>query len=256
MSIRLFFAFSVLASIAAAQIQTDQLPTTFTAKCVGITDGDTLEVLRDGRPVKIRLDGIDAPESGQAFGQMARQGLSMLAFGHNVLVIAREKDRYGRTIATIISPSTGTLNVNATLVRNGLAWHYKQYSKDLSLARHESEARFEKLRLWSDPNPTPPWVFRTYRGPAPLASSSPAFRPSLESGPVSNNGLLKTVIESRRNETGYQRGGSQKSYTGGKSQTQTYQPGASGKCPRGGSHARGKVDRNGKTHCAKCGRFM
>ncbi len=40
---------------------------TFSGMCVGVTDGDTIKVLRDGREARIRLEGIDCPESGEPF---------------------------------------------------------------------------------------------------------------------------------------------------------------------------------------------
>jgi hypothetical protein len=59
----LAFAFLGLAVAAEA----------FPAKVVGVTDGDTITVLRDREPVRVRLNGIDAPEKGQAFGARAKQ---------------------------------------------------------------------------------------------------------------------------------------------------------------------------------------
>ena len=46
------------------------------------------------------------------------------------------------------------------MVQDGLAWHYKQYSKDDKMAKAEVEARESKKGLWSDPNPVPPWEYR------------------------------------------------------------------------------------------------
>ena len=44
----------------------------FSGPVVGISDGDTITVLHDGKGEKIRLNGIDAPEKGQAFGNRER----------------------------------------------------------------------------------------------------------------------------------------------------------------------------------------
>src|SRR5271156_3925062 len=87
----------------------------FTGKVIGITDGDTIKVLRGGEEVKIRLEGIDCPESRQAFGNKAKQATSDLAFGKSVTVQAKGMDRYQRTLADIILPD-GT-NLNRELVR-------------------------------------------------------------------------------------------------------------------------------------------
>ena len=87
----------LLAAVATAK------PTvhTFTGKVVGVLDGDTLLVLHDKTPVKVRLLGIDAPETGQAYGTAAKQHASQLAFGKNVTVKYTEEDKYGRILAYV-----------------------------------------------------------------------------------------------------------------------------------------------------------
>ena len=65
----------------------------FTGKVVGISDGDTLSVLREGKAVKVRLHGVDTPERAQAFGTQARKFASDLAFQQTVTVDVRATDR-------------------------------------------------------------------------------------------------------------------------------------------------------------------
>ena len=127
-------------------------------KVISIKDGDTIELLKDGQPVRVRLQGVDAPEKKQDFGTRSRQFTSDLCFGKNVNLVVDGTDRYGRTVGTIIFPDGRTLNQE--LVRNGFAWHYKAYSKDPELARLEEEARSAELGLWAGKNPTAPWDFR------------------------------------------------------------------------------------------------
>ncbi|PIQ20808.1 MAG: SNase-like nuclease [Cytophagales bacterium CG18_big_fil_WC_8_21_14_2_50_42_9] len=127
-------------------------------KVISIKDGDTIELLKDGQPVRVRLQGVDAPEKKQDFGTRSRQFTSDLSFGQYVNLVVDGTDRYGRTVGTIILPDGRTLNQE--LVRNGFAWHYKAYSKDEELARLEEEARAEKRGLWAGPNPIAPWDFR------------------------------------------------------------------------------------------------
>ncbi|MRJ09960.1 thermonuclease family protein [Ornithobacterium rhinotracheale] len=128
-------------------------------KVIGITDGDTVKLLIDGQEQKIRLAHIDCPEKKQAFGNVAKKAISDLIFGKNVyLVWGGEKDKYGRLIAEIIMED-GT-NVNKLLVKKGLAWHFKKYSNNQDYAQLEIEARQNKVGLWVDPNPIPPWIFR------------------------------------------------------------------------------------------------
>jgi micrococcal nuclease len=131
---------------------------TFKAKVIGVTDGDTIVVLTENnQQIKIRLEGIDCPESHQDFGYRSKQATVELCFGKDVTVQKSGEDRYGRTLAYVF---VGDLCVNKELLRLGMAWHYKQYNKDQELAKLETEAREKKIGLWSQPNPTAPWDFR------------------------------------------------------------------------------------------------
>ena len=129
----------------------------FTAKVIGISDGDTITILKGNQQIKIRLHGIDSPEKGQAFGTKAKQFTLGLVFGKTVTVKPTETDRYGRTVAWVFVDG---LNLNEEIVRVGFAWHFKRYSKDENLAKAEIEARTNKVGLWRDPNAIPPWEFR------------------------------------------------------------------------------------------------
>lgn len=133
----------------------------FSGKVVGVSDGDTITVFRDKVPTRVRLAGIEAPESGQAFGQRAKQAASRLAFGRTVTVIVRGEDRYSRTLGTVLLPDGSILN--ELLVVEGWAWGYRQYSNDARLREMEAAARRDRRGLWADPNPVPPWEFRARR---------------------------------------------------------------------------------------------
>lgn len=131
---------------------------TFFAKVVGITDGDSITVLtKENKQIKIRLEGIDCPEKKQDFGLQAKQTISALCFNKEVRIVSTGKDRYGRTLAFIYA---GDVCLNKELLRQGLAWHYKKYNKDQDLASIEEKAKAQKVGLWSQPSPTPPWSFR------------------------------------------------------------------------------------------------
>lgn len=133
---------------------------TFTAKVVRIMDGDTMEVLYKNRPTKIRLAHIDCPENkgSQPFGKNAKKALSDLCFGQNVTVNVEKLDRYGRLIAIVVNSKNQI--INQEMVRQGLAWHFKKYSHDLVYAELEFDARKNKIGLWQDSNPIPPWEWR------------------------------------------------------------------------------------------------
>ncbi|RNI25655.1 thermonuclease family protein [Rufibacter latericius] len=141
-------------------------------KVIGIKDGDTVELLKDGKPLTVRLQGVDCPEKNQDFGTRARQFTSDLVFGKYVELVVENVDRYGRTVGEIILPDGR--NLNQELVKNGFAWHYTAYSKDQELARLEAEARAEKRGLWEGPSPQAPWEFRQSRRGKGAASANTA----------------------------------------------------------------------------------
>src|SRR5512135_262110 len=90
----------------------------FSGKVVGVSDGDTITVLQNRTPIKVRLHGIDCPEIGQDFGSRAKAFASEIVFGQVVKVMPRETDRYGRTVADVILVDGRILNHQ--LVRAGL----------------------------------------------------------------------------------------------------------------------------------------
>ncbi|SFO14102.1 thermonuclease family protein [Nitrosospira briensis] len=137
---------------------------TLTGQVVKISDGDTLTILDASRQQhKIRLSGIDAPERKQAFGTVSRQYLASLAFGKAVTVEWYKRDRYQRIIGVVLLDGR---DVNLELVKAGLAWHYKYYENEQPLGERllyteaEEVARLDRVGLWSDPSPIPPWDFR------------------------------------------------------------------------------------------------
>ena len=130
----------------------------FSGKVVKVSDGDTIEVMREGRAEKIRLAGIDCPEKKQAFGKAAKRFTLDLAAQKIVTVKVETTDRYGRTVGEVILPDGRSLN--RELVRAGYAWWYRKYSSDTTLGLLESEARSGRRGLWADPNPVPPWDWR------------------------------------------------------------------------------------------------
>ncbi len=74
-----------------------------------------------------------------------------MVFGKSVTISSTGKDRYGRTLGTVFSQDKG--NVNAELVRMGMAWHYGQYSYSVPMQQFEDYARMGKIGLWSNPKP-------------------------------------------------------------------------------------------------------
>ena len=130
----------------------------FTGKVVKISDGDTIQVMHQGKAEKIRLAGIDCPESKQPFGQAAKKFVLEIAAQKTVTVYVETTDRYGRTVGEVILPDGRSLN--RELVRAGYAWWYRKYSSDATLGLLESEAQAARHGLWADSSPVPPWDWR------------------------------------------------------------------------------------------------
>ncbi len=145
-----------------------------TYKVIGVKDGDTVELLMNGKPHVVRLSNIDCPEKKQPFGNNAKQFVSDLCFGKMVRMSTDgKKDRNKRLIAEIILKNGK--NINKELVKNGLAWHFKKYSKDNSYDTLEKQARKLKLGLWKDKNPIAPWDWRKSRNSSSPHSFSSVF---------------------------------------------------------------------------------
>lgn len=145
-----------LLALSSAHVRAES----FIGKVVGVSDGDTITVLHDLTPEKIRLNGIDCPEKKQDFGQRAKQFTSALVFAKQVKVTYQKRERYGRILGNV---SIQGKDLSEELVRAGMAWHYRQYSKDAHLQELEDEAFEARRGLWSMPDPTPPWQFRKER---------------------------------------------------------------------------------------------
>ncbi len=137
---------------------------TLQGKVVSVADGDTITVLDSQKTQhKIRLQGIDAPERAQAFGNKSKQSLHEMVHGKQVTVDYQKKDKYGRVVGKILLNST---DVCLEQLKRGMAWHYKQYANEqpkedqetYSIA--EQQAKTELKGLWKDKQPVPPWEFR------------------------------------------------------------------------------------------------
>jgi endonuclease YncB( thermonuclease family) len=144
------------AACAAAPAGSNQADT-FTGEVVAVHDGDTISVRTDRSTVRIRLVGIDCPETGQPWSARAKRFTSELVFGRIVRVESRGLDRYDRVLGRVLVNGT---DVNEALVRAGLAWQYDLGPQDPALTRAERAARQVRAGLWSDPDPIPPWRWR------------------------------------------------------------------------------------------------
>ena len=137
---------------------------TLSGLVVRIADGDTITVLDSSNTQhRIRLQGIDAPESHQDFGTQSKKNLSGMIFGKQVTVIYEKTDQYGRLVGKVLLDGR---DINLEQIRSGMAWHYKEYEREQTdedrglYARAENEARSARRGLWIDPNPVEPAEFR------------------------------------------------------------------------------------------------
>jgi endonuclease YncB( thermonuclease family) len=134
------------------------------ARVVGVSDGDTIRVLHDRMEMRVRLWGIDAPESRQPYGTRAKQHLSGLIYGTDVRLEVLDRDRYGRIVARVFADGA---DVGLLMVEAGLAWHYERYAPDdVELAEAQVRARRQGRGLWHEPSAVPPWRWRATGRPA------------------------------------------------------------------------------------------
>lgn len=131
----------------------------FTARVIGVSEGDSITVKHERREVRIRLRGVDCPEKGQPYFKEARRFTTFMADGRDVLVKPLGKDGRGRTIADVILP--GGKSLNQELLQEGLAWWDRKNSSDQAMKDLQDIAEAGKRGLWSQPKPIPPWEWKT-----------------------------------------------------------------------------------------------
>jgi endonuclease YncB( thermonuclease family) len=156
--------FALAAAMLLAVFVCDALAATLAGRVVGVSDGDTVTVLTaENRQFKIRLSGIDAPEKKQPFGAHAKETLARQLFGQPVVVEWSKTDRYGRIVGKI---EVDGVDVNLEQIREGSAWVYTQYLRELSAEDRklylegERQAKSQRAGLWHDGHPEPPWEWR------------------------------------------------------------------------------------------------
>lgn len=154
-----------LLALVAALAQSGEV----SGRVIRVADGDTLTVL-DAQLVqhKVRLQGIDAPEKAQPFGQRSKAMLASHVFGRVVTVEYDKRDKYGRVVGKVLLAGD---DVNLWQVAAGQAWHYKEYQHEQSeddrhaYATAEGNAQAARLGLWSEVAPISPWEFRRSKRP-------------------------------------------------------------------------------------------
>lgn len=139
---------------------------TLTGKVIHIADGDTVTIIANKSQHRIRLLGIDAPEKTQAYGKQSRVALNRAINGKYVTVEWNKRDDYGRIIGKVVYNG---VDINLQQIQKGMAWHYKYFEREQEpedrsrYAQAEYQAQRDKLGLWQDAKPTPPWQYRRSR---------------------------------------------------------------------------------------------
>ena len=158
------FVAAALLCVLSSNPQARELEATVTR----VVDGDTVwlqaSAASDGKkpkPFKLRLQGIDAPESCQAWGAQATAALSARVLHQRVQIQARNKDDHSRTLGNIRLRDE---DISAWMVSQGHAWSYRYRRNNGPYAEQESAAQTAKLGLFADASPQEPRWFRKAHG--------------------------------------------------------------------------------------------
>ncbi|KAJ9545824.1 hypothetical protein OSB04_025531 [Centaurea solstitialis] len=112
------------------------------------------------RRYRIRLRGIDAPESSMPYGKEAKEELVKVIGGNCLKILVFGEDRYGRAVGDIYCNG---IFVQELMLKKGLAWHYTAFDKRPEFEKWEKDARAKRLGLWASSNPEMPWEYRRHR---------------------------------------------------------------------------------------------
>ena len=161
----MFRALACLLALTAALLMGGQAQAdTITGRVVAVADGDTFTLSTASGSVVVRINGIDAPERGQAHGPEAKAALGALALGQAATLETSKRDRYGRQVGLV---TVDGHDVGLELVKSGHAWAFRRYLKELppdtrrDYLQAENQAREARRGLWSDPHPKAPWDWRS-----------------------------------------------------------------------------------------------
>jgi endonuclease YncB( thermonuclease family) len=146
----------------------------WTGRVSWVSDGDTLwlQAVSGGKPVKVRILGIDAPEGCQAGGAEATARLLALVKRRQLQAFPSGSDDYGRVLARL---ELDHVDIGRQLVLEGLAWSYRFKQDPGPYATEEAQARAARRGLHQQPQALRPRDFRRQHGPcvAPIQPSTP-----------------------------------------------------------------------------------
>ena len=131
----------------------------FVARVLIVHEGDRLTVHHEGRKDMIYLRGVDCPELKQSYGKQAKHVTAAYTANREVVVRDLKRDRQGRMTADILLPDGR--QIAHELIKEGLAWVQPGGAGDQDLKDMEELAKASKNGLWSEPNPVPPWKWKS-----------------------------------------------------------------------------------------------
>ena len=131
----------------------------FVARVLIVHEGDRLTVHHEGRKDMIYLRGVDCPELKQPYGEQAKHATAAYIANREVVVRDLKRDRQGRMTADILLPDGR--QIAHELIKEGLAWVQPGGAGDQDLKDMEELAKASKNGLWSEPNPVPPWKWKS-----------------------------------------------------------------------------------------------
>lgn len=140
-------AFAALASCFPALVFASSFPV-WSGVVTYVVDGDTVWVRPPdgGKPLSVRMEGIDAPEICQSGGTAARDALKRQILGKRVVVQSRARDQYGRLVARIV---LNKQDQGKRLVAQGLAWSYRSQTNPGPYAVQQVHAQTARLGMFA-----------------------------------------------------------------------------------------------------------
>jgi endonuclease YncB( thermonuclease family) len=159
----LHFLFPVLLSLVLILAitgcdNTDNIKYDLIGKVIKVADGDTFTLSANNKKYKIRMYGIDAPESHQSYGKQSTKYLSTLILNKNVGIKIIDEDRYKRVVAKVYLNNE---EINLKLLKDGMAWFYEYHAANEDAYRKAYEdAKRLNYGLWSDKNAINPREYR------------------------------------------------------------------------------------------------
>ena len=129
------------------------------AKVAKVNDGDSIEVMLDSGPARVRMSAIDTPEYDQPYGEKSSAALkALLPIGASVELEVITQDAFKRMVATVwLVTGDKRININETMLREGHAWAYRRYMREAKYCDIEAEARDARRGLWAQP--LSDWVY-------------------------------------------------------------------------------------------------